>query len=71
MAMDVDEFRAAVNILVQDMKNNAEDLHEVHLELQELFRHFRATGMPVPEDLVALERQLETSVENSNHKSPS
>ncbi|MEX0827405.1 MAG: hypothetical protein WD005_00465 [Haliea sp.] len=68
MAMDVDEFRAAVNILVQDMKNDAEDLHEVHLELQELFRHFRATGMPVPEDLLALERQLETTVEKLKHE---
>jgi hypothetical protein len=45
------------------MESEPDDLHEVHLKLQELLRQFRATGMPLPDDLVRLEQQLKTTVE--------
>lgn len=62
MSGDVD-LTAAINVLVEEMESEPDDLHEVHLKLQELLRQFRATGMPLPDDLVRLEQQLTTTVE--------
>lgn len=62
MSGDVD-LTAAINVLIDEMESEPDDLHEVHLKLRELLRQFRATGMPLPDDLVRLEEQLETTVE--------
>lgn len=57
------DLTAAINVLVEEMESEPDDLHEVHLKLQELLRQFRATGMPLPDDLVRLEQQLQANVE--------
>ena len=57
------DLTAAINVLVDQMENEPDDLHEVHLQLRELLRQFRATGMPLPDDLVRLEKQLAENVE--------
>lgn len=54
---------AAISVLMDEMETEPDDLHEVHLKLQELLRQFRATGMPLPDDLVRLEQQLTATVE--------
>ena len=62
MSGDID-LTAAISVLMEEMESEPDDLHEVHLKLQELLRQFRATGMPLPDDLVRLEQQLTTTVE--------
>jgi hypothetical protein len=57
------DLTAAISVLMDEMESKPDDLHEVHLKLQELLRQFRATGMPLPDDLVRLEQQLKTTVE--------
>jgi hypothetical protein len=57
------DLTAAISVLMDEMESEPDDLHEVHLKLQELLRQFRATGMPLPDDLVRLEQQLKTTVE--------
>jgi len=57
------DLTAAINVLIDEMESEPDDLHEVHMKLRELLRQFRATGMPLPDDLVRLEQQLETTVE--------
>lgn len=69
MTGDID-LTAAINVLVEEMESEPDDLHEVHLKLQELLRQFRATGMPLPDDLVRLEQQLETTVEGVPTEKP-
>ena len=59
---------AAISVLIEEMESEPDDLHEVHLKLQELLRQFRATGMPLPDDLVRLEQQLEETVEGVPEK---
>jgi hypothetical protein len=56
--MDTTEMVAAINLLVQQLDHDADDLHEVQFELQELLSQLKATGMQLPEDLVELERVL-------------
>ncbi len=57
------DLTAAIGVLMDEMESEPDDLHEVHLKLQELLRQFRATGMPLPDDLVRLEQQLTATVE--------
>ena len=61
--MDFDDLLAAVNMAVADMEAQPEDAHEVHMRLRELLDQIKATGMPLPADLMELERRLEHDVE--------
>lgn len=57
--MAFDELIARIQLLLSEMQNQPGDEHElleqVHAELAEL----KATGQPLPEDLVQLEQQLQ------------
>ena len=57
--MAFDDLIARMNLLLNEMEPHAEDAHElleqIHVELNQL----KATGQPLPEDLVELERRLE------------
>ena len=62
--MAFEELIARINLLLSDMENQADDAHEIleqiHMELNQL----RATGQPLPEDLVELENRLEREFES-------
>lgn len=57
--MAFDDLVLSINLLVSEMENEPEGAHEIlerlHLQLNQL----RATGLPLPEDLVELEKRLE------------
>jgi predicted metal-dependent enzyme (double-stranded beta helix superfamily) len=57
--MAFDELIARIKLLLTEMQNQPGDEHElleqVHAELAEL----KATGQPLPEDLVQLEQRLQ------------
>ncbi|MEQ8824052.1 MAG: hypothetical protein RIC14_06745 [Filomicrobium sp.] len=57
--MAFDMIIAEINLMFQQMENQPEDAHElldrIHLELNQL----KASGMPLPEDLVELEKKLD------------
>jgi hypothetical protein len=57
--MDFEDVKAEIGILLNDMQNQAEDRHELYLQLMEKLNEMRAFGMPLPDDLVALEKSLE------------
>ncbi len=63
--MDATELIAAINLLVEQVDHEADDLHEVYLNLRELLDQLKATGMPLPEDLVEPERRIESDVEGA------
>lgn len=58
--MDIEDVKAEIGILLNDMQNQAEDRHELYLQLMERLNEMKAFGMPLPDDLVALEKSLET-----------
>lgn len=62
--MEKVDLLAAINLLVDQMDQKPDDLHEVHFKLRELIGQFRATGMPLPDDLVELDRLLEANDES-------
>ncbi len=57
--MDLTELEAELNLLLTQMENLPEDKHEFYLQLREKLAEIRAFGMPVPEDLLRLEKELE------------
>lgn len=61
--MDFDDLMTAINLAVDEMETKPEDAHEVHMRLRELLDQIKATGMPLPADLVELEHRLEHDVE--------
>ena len=63
--MDAAELIATIGLLVEQMDHEADDLHEIHLKLREHLDQLKATGMPLPEDLVELERSLTVHVEGA------
>ena len=61
--MSFEDLKARFMLLFTEMENQPEDLHELHEMLHEKLNELRATGMPLPDDLVQLERRLEEEFE--------
>ncbi|CCB64110.1 MULTISPECIES: hypothetical protein [unclassified Hyphomicrobium] len=57
--MAFDQIKLEISLLLTEMQNEPEDRHEIYLSLREKLNQLKATGMPLPEDLVTLERELE------------
>ena len=57
--MAFDDLKAELALLINQMENHPEDRHELYLQIRERLNEMRAFGMPVPEDLVKFEEQLE------------
>ena len=64
--MDFEDVKAEIGILLNDMQNQAEDRHELYLQLMEKLNEMKAFGMPLPADLVALEKSLEAEFAGNN-----
>lgn len=63
--MDRTELIAAINLLAERLEHEPDDLHEVHFKVREMLDELRASGMPLPDDLVAFERDLARRVEGA------
>jgi predicted nucleic acid-binding Zn-ribbon protein len=59
--MSFENLQAEISLLLNQMENQPQDAHELHEQIREKINEMRAFGMPVPEDLLELEKQLEAS----------
>lgn len=59
LIVDAQELEAALSNLLTDMEGERHDRHEIHLRLVQILSGMRAFGMPLPDDLVRLEHELE------------
>jgi hypothetical protein len=57
--MAFENLLAQISLLLTQMENQPEDKHELYLQLRERLNEIRTTGMPLPDDLVRLEHELE------------
>jgi hypothetical protein len=57
--MALEQLKAQIALLMEQMVNQPEDAYEMHEQLREKLVELRALGMPLPQDLVDLERRLE------------
>jgi len=54
-----ERLQAELSILLSQMEAQPQDRHELYLVLREKLGEFRAYGMPIPEDILELERQFD------------
>lgn len=57
--MAFDDVKAELGILMTRMQNEPTDKHELYLQLMEKLNELKAYGMPLPQDLVDMEKALE------------
>ncbi len=57
--MDIEAIKAEIALLLNQMEQVPEDRHELYEQIREKLNEMRAFGLPLPEDLVKLEEELE------------
>jgi hypothetical protein len=57
--MTFDDITAEIGLLLTRMQNEPEDRRELYQTLKERLNEMRAYGMPLPQDLLDLETNLE------------
>lgn len=65
--MAFEQFKAQIAMLMDEIAARPDDAHVLQESLREKLAEMRALGLPVPEDLVALERALEERFEAEAH----
>jgi hypothetical protein len=56
--MAFENIKAELGLLLTRMQNEPHDKHELYLQVMEKLNELKAFGMPLPQDLVALEAAL-------------
>ena len=58
--MSFEDKEAELGLLLTRMQNEPQDWHELYEQIRLKLNELKAYGMPVPEDLVEFEHDLET-----------
>jgi len=67
--MDKQDLVALATEAMQQLESGDLERHEVHQRLRQTLDQMRAFGMPLPDDLVALEQQLASMFEKDGGSS--
>jgi hypothetical protein len=57
--MAFENTKAEIALLLDEIKDAPHDKHELYLKIMQKLNELKAYGMPLPDDLVKLEHQLE------------
>ena len=57
--MAFEGLQSELGLLMTRMQSEPEDRHELYLVIRQKLNEMKAYGMPLPEDLVRFEQQLE------------
>ena len=57
--MAFDDLEAALALLINQMDTPPENPHDLYLRIFEKLNEFKALGLPLPDDLVRVEKELE------------
>jgi predicted nucleic acid-binding Zn-ribbon protein len=61
--MALESLKAQISLLLEEMVNQPEDEHEIQEQLREKLREMRAMGLPLPANLVELEKRLDDDLD--------
>jgi len=64
--MALEDIKAQISLLLEQMVNQPEDEHELLEQVREKLNELRAMGMPLPADLVKLEKQLDAGFDTAD-----
>lgn len=59
IVMPFESLKARLSMLLEQMIHQPEDVHELQETLREELAELKASGLPLPQDLVDLEQKLE------------
>lgn len=62
--MALEDLKTQIAFLLTSIEDNPEDVHELHELIRQKLAQIKALGLPLPADLVELERKLEEGLEN-------
>lgn len=65
--MAFDRLKTEISMLLTQMENQPQDLWELHEQILEKLNELRALNLPLPEDLVELEKKLTRDLEVSRN----
>lgn len=57
--MAFEQLKAGIALILEEIEKRPEDRHILQERLREMIAELRATGQPVPEDILRLEQELE------------
>ncbi|MDR7031467.1 hypothetical protein [Mesorhizobium sp. BE184] len=60
--MAFESLKAEIDILLAEMVNQPQDAQEIREQVREKLNELRAMGMPLPADLVELEKRLDAEL---------
>ena len=69
MPMDEQELESALSLLLEDLEGEIGGVGDIYTRLTRVLNGMRAFGMPLPDDLVRLERKLAEELGASKAKS--
>ena len=61
--MAFDRLKTEISMLLTQMENQPQDLWELHEQILEKLNELRALNLPLPSDLVELEKKLTRDLE--------
>jgi predicted nucleic acid-binding Zn-ribbon protein len=56
--MALEELQTQISLLVSQINNQPEDVHELYELLHQKLNELRLTGQPLPKDLIELEQRM-------------
>ncbi len=56
--MAFEDLKAQISLLMSQINNQPDDVHELYELLHQKLNELRATGQPLPKDLVELEKRM-------------
>ena len=56
--MALEELQSQISLLVSQINNQPEDIHELYEQLHQKLNELRSTGQPLPQDLIDLEKRM-------------
>ena len=59
MTEETVDYTAEANLLIEEMNKQPEDIHEVQIRLRQKIAMMRAEGLPIPQNFLELEAQLD------------
>ncbi|MBN9044929.1 MAG: hypothetical protein J0H18_04585 [Rhizobiales bacterium] len=62
--MAFEDIKAEIALLFEQMVNQPQDAHEIRETVREKLNALKAEGLPLPDDLVALEKRIENDFDS-------
>ncbi|HSF91400.1 MAG TPA: hypothetical protein VLA51_04260 [Paracoccaceae bacterium] len=60
--MSFEDLKVRIAMMLEQMVHQPEDIHEAQEALREELEELKASGMPLPQDLVDLEAEMEAQL---------